>query len=237
MSTVSWLDPASVEFPTPDQALEDPNGLLAVGGDLSPERLIAAYRLGIFPWFEESQPILWWSPSPRAVLFPANIYLSKSLKKRLRRQQYSVSCDQQFSQVMQHCANIPRQGQDGTWITDDMLEAYCQLFEQGIAHSIEVWFEGELIGGLYGIAIGKIFYGESMFSLRTDASKVAFAHLAKQLDNWHFALIDCQVSNPHLTRLGAEEIDRGLFSQLLSDNIDNTDHHNWSADWNSLFAI
>ncbi len=237
MSTVPWLEPATTDFPATETALEDPNGLLAVGGDLSTERLIAAYRQGIFPWFEDSQPILWWSPSPRAVLFPADIYLSKSLKKRLKRQEYSISCDQQFRQVMQHCADIPRAGQDGTWITDEMLDAYCDLFDQGIAHSVEVWHEGQLVGGLYGVAIGKVFFGESMFSLRTDASKVAFAHLARQLQHWEFAVIDCQVSNPHLTSLGAVEVDREVFTRLLSDNIDSKHSHNWNNDWNSLFAI
>ena len=236
MSNISWLDPANLDFPATENALDDPNGLLAVGGDLSPERLIAAYRQGIFPWFDASQPILWWSPSPRAVLFPDSIYLSKSLKKRIRRQQYTVTCDQQFQQVIEHCAEIPRAGQDGTWITDEMLEAYCELFAMGIAHSIETWNNGQLVGGLYGIAIGKVFYGESMFSLSTDASKVAFAHLAKQLENWDFAVIDCQVSNPHLTSLGAEEINREVFSQLLSDNIDSQSGHSWDVDWNSLFS-
>ena len=236
MSTISWLDSANCDFPAIDNALDEPNGLLAVGGDLSPERLIAAYRQGIFPWFEASQPILWWSPSPRAVLFPDRIYLSKSLKKRLRRKDYTVTCDQQFRRVMQHCADTPRAGQDGTWITDEMLQAYGELFDRGIAHSIETWQDGQLVGGLYGIAIGKVFYGESMFSLSTDASKVAFAHLAKQLENWGFAVIDCQVSNPHLTSLGAEEISREVFCKLLSDNIDKRSGDNWADNWNSLLT-
>ena len=236
MSTIPWLDPATLDFPATENALDDPNGLLAVGGDLSPQRLIAAYRQGIFPWFEASQPILWWFPSPRAVLFPERIYLSKSLKKRIRQQHYTVTCDQQFRQVIEHCADTPRAGQDGTWITDEMLDAYCQLFEMGIAHSIEAWNNGQLVGGLYGIAIGKVFYGESMFSLSADASKVAFAHLAKQLENWGFAVIDCQISNPHLSSLGAEEISRESFNKLLSDNIDRPNEHNWSQDWSALFA-
>lgn len=236
MSTISWLDSANCEFPATDNALDEPNGLLAVGGDLSPERLIAAYRQGIFPWFEASQPILWWSPSPRAVLFPDSIYLSKSLKKRLRRRDYMVTCDQQFRQVMQHCADTPRTGQDGTWITDEMLQAYGELFDRGIAHSIETWQDDQLVGGLYGIAIGKVFYGESMFSVSTDASKVAFAHLAKQLENWGFAVIDCQVSNSHLSSLGAEEISREVFCKLLSDNIDKQSDDNWADNWNSLLT-
>lgn len=236
MPTVSWLNPATLDFPTTDNALDDPNGLLAAGGDLSPERLMAAYRQGIFPWFEDSQPILWWSPSPRAVLFPENIYISKSLKKRLRRGEYTVTCDQQFRQVMEHCADIPRAGQEGTWITDEMLDAYCELFARGVAHSIEVWHEGQLMGGLYGIAIGKVFFGESMFSRRTDASKIAFVHLAKQLENWGFAVIDCQISNPHLSSLGAEEINREMFTRLLSDNIDQHSSHNWTGDWNGLYG-
>ena len=235
MSTVLWLDPASHEFPDTKNALEDPNGLLAVGGDLAPERLVAAYQQGIFPWFEESQPILWWSPSPRAVLFPEEIHISRSLSRRIKRKEYSVSCDTAFRQVMQHCAGIPREGQDGTWITSDMLEAYCELHNRGIAHSIESWYQGELVGGLYGLAIGQVFFGESMFSLRTDSSKVAFAHLARALQNWGFAVIDCQVSNPHLSSLGAREIEREVFSQLLSDNIDNPTQVNWAEGWNTLF--
>lgn len=232
MLELPWLDSTNTEFPSVTDALDEPNGLLAVGGDLSEQRLLAAYRNGIFPWFEDGQPILWWSPSPRAVLFPRSIHISRSLRKLLRQNIFQVSCDTQFNQVMNHCANTPRHGQLGTWITDEMLHAYQQLHLKGYAHSIEVWFESELVGGLYGIAIGKVFFGESMFSLKRDASKIALAYLAKQLDSWGFPLIDCQVSNPHLLSMGAEEIDRTHFSQLLHDNIDKSAPLPWGGTWN-----
>lgn len=231
MLDVSWLSPHDVEFPSTQLALKEPNGLLAVGGDLSLERLISAYRLGIFPWYEEPQPILWWSPSPRAVLFPEKLKISKSLKKRIRRQEYRITCDTAFSQVMQHCAKVPRNRQHGTWITTDMHDAYCSLHSAGVAHSVEAWFEEQLVGGLYGLSIGGIFFGESMFSLRTDASKVAFSHLVFQLKRSGCQLIDCQVSNPHLLSLGAEEIDRASFEHLLKANIDNETPGLWQARW------
>ncbi|MEH6909563.1 MAG: leucyl/phenylalanyl-tRNA--protein transferase [Oceanicoccus sp.] len=231
MSQIPWLEPNSLAFPPTTSALPDPNGLLAVGGDLSPARLIAAYRLGIFPWFEEDQPILWWSPNPRAVLFPEKIHISKSLRKKLRQQTVTVTGDQQFSLVVEHCAKTPRGDQDGTWITDDMLDAYRMLHSMGVAHSVEVWHRGELVGGLYGLAIGGVFFGESMFSVLTDASKVAFVYLSRQLQRWGFAVVDCQVTNPHLLSLGAEEIDRPLFNQLLSSNIDRKIECCWSGDW------
>ena len=237
MSIIPWLEPANLNFPCSDQALSDPNGLLAVGGDLSAERLISAYRQGIFPWYEEGQPILWWSPSPRAVLFPEKIYISRSLKKRIRRNDYQVTCDQAFHQVIQHCAHVPRHEQDGTWITGDMMNAYGQLHAAGVAHSIEVWQGDQLAGGLYGLAIGRIFFGESMFSLRTDASKVAFVYLSRQLEKWGFAVIDCQVSNPHLISLGAEEINRPHFNQLLDANLDTVETVDWLSTWdNPLLA-
>lgn len=231
MSEIPWLEPGSLTFPPTTSALSDPNGLLAVGGDLSPARLIAAYRLGIFPWFDENQPILWWSPNPRAVLFPEKIHISKSLKKKLRQHTVTVTGDQQFLQVVEHCAQVPRSGQDGTWITDDMLDAYSVLHSMGVAHSVEVWQQGQLVGGLYGLVIGGVFFGESMFSLITDASKIAFVYLSVQLQRWGFALVDCQVTNPHLLSLGVEEIDRTLFSQLLSSNIDRTIEFYWAGNW------
>lgn len=230
MSIVPWLGP-QLEFPAAESALCDPNGLLAIGGDLSPQRLVAAYRKGIFPWFDDDQPILWWSPDPRAVLFPAQINISRSLKKCLARKQFSVTVDQCFSAVVEHCATVPRHGQSGTWITDDMLEAYQQLFQLGIAHSIEVWENQHLVGGLYGVAIGKVFFGESMFSLATNASKVGFAQLAQQLHQWGYAMIDCQVSSAHLLSLGAEEIARSHFNGLLADNIDAAGCSDWQANW------
>ncbi len=235
MTTVPWLDSANLHFPAIETALNEPNGLLAAGGDLSPERLIKAYKSGIFPWYEDAQPILWWSPSPRAVLFPANIIISRSLKKRLKRGEYVISCNQAFPEVMRQCAETPRKDQDGTWITDEMLLAYCRLNEMGIAHSIEAWYQDTLVGGLYGLAIGKVFFGESMFSQRTDASKAAFVHLAKQLQNWDFAVIDCQVSNPHLLSLGAEELEREAFKQLLASNLDKAAPSKWPSHLSNLF--
>ena len=231
MSTIPWLEPSDNRFPSTEAALDDPNGLLAVGGDLSCERLIKAYRQGIFPWYQQPEPILWWSPSPRAVLFPEQIHISRSLKKTLNRGLFTVTADQQFQQVVTHCSNTPRPGQDGTWIGSDILNAYQQLHEMGVAHSLEVWRDNELVGGLYGLAIGKIFFGESMFSLCTDASKVAFVYLAKQLQQWGFGLIDCQVSNPHLTSLGAIEIERARFNEILLANIDQTHDNRWAGDW------
>ncbi len=231
MLTLPWLDSTNLTFPATKLALTEPNGLLAVGGDLSPQRLIEAYRHGIFPWYEHPQPIMWWTPNPRAVLFPSNIVISRSLKKRLRKAEYTVTCDQDFATVMNYCARIPRHGQDGTWIGADMLLAYRRLHEMGVAHSLEVWHEETLVGGLYGLAIGSVFYGESMFSLRSDASKVALVYLAQQLQEWGFAVIDCQVTNPHLLSMGAEEINRPQFDRILQQNVDRNNTAKWSDDW------
>lgn len=212
-----WLDshtPAHV-FPDVELALAEPDGLLAVGGDLSPDRLLSAYSQGIFPWFSGNQPILWWSPNPRAVLFPEDLKISRSLRKRIRKQEYSLSLDEAFEEVVRQCA-APRKDQDGTWITDEMRHAYGRLHEQGYAHSVEVWHQGDLVGGLYGIALGKVFFGESMFSRRSDASKLAFAYLVRQLQLWGYPLIDCQVSSAHLHSLGAVNIDRSEFRRQLS---------------------
>ena len=235
MSIVPWLNETLSDFPPVDSALVDPNGLLAIGGDLSTQRLIEAYRQGIFPWFDDEQPILWWSPNPRAVLFPEDLVLSRSLRKRLKRHQFSVYADRSFTEVMRYCASVPRAGQNGTWITTDMLGAYQQLFEMGIAHSVEAWQDGKLVGGLYGVAIGGVFFGESMFSLVTDASKVAFAHLVRQLQRWHFTMIDCQVSNPHLLSLGAKEIPRVKFKHLLDNNLSLPSDDLWPGIWDDLF--
>ena len=231
MKQLPWLDAQQLDFPATDTALEEPNGLLAVGGDLSPARLLNAYRHGIFPWFDDDQPILWWSPSPRAVIFPEQVYISKSMAKVLRKKELRTSADLKFNEVISHCAKTERPGQDGTWITDEMNEAYNELHQQGHAHSIEVWRGDELVGGLYGIAIGKVFFGESMFSLCTNASKLAFISLCQQLHAWDYAVIDCQVKNPHLSSLGAIEIQRQQFNQLLSDNIDLESHYCWRNDW------
>ncbi|MFA6120139.1 MAG: leucyl/phenylalanyl-tRNA--protein transferase [Sideroxydans sp.] len=205
-------------FPPVARALTQPNGLLAAGGDLSPTRLLKAYRNGIFPWFSPGDPILWWSPDPRMVLFPAELKLSTSLKKTLRKGGFDVKVDHAFEQVVRACA-APRQGENGTWIVDEMIAAYCELHRIGHAHSVEVWMEGELVGGLYGVALGKMFYGESMFSRRTDGSKIAFAHMAKQLERRGFGMIDCQMYTPHLASLGAREIPRAEFIARLQDLI------------------
>ncbi|ABA59049.1 leucyl/phenylalanyl-tRNA--protein transferase [Nitrosococcus oceani] len=203
-------------FPHPRLALAEPNGLLAVGGDLSPERLIMAYRQGIFPWYNQGQPILWWSPDPRLILFPQQLHISRSLHKRLRRGIYQVTLDLDFPGVIQACAS-PRQDGEGTWITSEMKSAYNRLHEMGIAHSVETWEDKELIGGLYGVSIGRIFFGESMFSKRPDASKIAFVYLCRQLQRWGFPLIDCQIQSEHLQRLGAQTLPRNKFLHWLHE--------------------
>lgn len=202
-------------FPDADKALTEPDGLLAMGGDLSPQRLITAYTNGIFPWYSEGQPILWWSPDPRAVLFPDKLKISRSLDKVIRNTSYEIKFDTAFRQVITACA-APRKNGDGTWITPDMINAYCQLHESGIAHSIETWQDGQLTGGLYGLAIGKVFFGESMFSIERDASKLAFVYLARRLAHNAYELIDCQLHSTHLATLGAEDISRNNFIKLLS---------------------
>lgn len=212
---IPWLD-SSDPFPPVSRALKDPNGLLAAGAALTPERLIDAYRQGIFPWYSDDQPLLWWSPDPRMVLFPAELRLTRSLKKRLRRRDYEIRADTCFEQVMRACAE-PRPGQEGTWITDDMVDAYCALHAQGFAHSVETWIDGKLAGGLYGIALGRMFYGESMFTRATDASKLAFAHLVRQLERQGFGMIDCQMKTSHLAAFGAHEIPRGDFMRKLQE--------------------
>ena len=212
---IPWLNPED-PFPPLSTALKDPSGLLAAGADLSPERLIQAYRQGIFPWFSNGDPILWWSPDPRMVLFPSELKVTRSLEKALRNRDYEVRVDTRFGAVMSACAKAPREGQNGTWITDEMINAYCALHSQGLAHSVETWIDGELAGGLYGIALGQAFYGESMFARATDASKIAFVHLVRQLQRWQFGIIDCQMRTDHLTRFGAREIPRSEFSALLA---------------------
>lgn len=219
--SLPWLDPRNdaQPFPPLTQALSGPNnGLLAVGGSLTPTRLLNAYRLGIFPWYSEGRPIMWWSPDPRIVLFPGHIKISRSLGKILRGQRFTVSADTDFAAVISACAKPRGVGNDGTWITPAMHEAYCKLHALGPAHSIEVWQEGKLVGGLYGVAIGRVFYGESMFTAVSNASKVALVALAVQLQRWEFALIDCQVVTAHLTQFGAVEIPRTSFSELLDQH-------------------
>ncbi|MDA0281389.1 MAG: leucyl/phenylalanyl-tRNA--protein transferase [Proteobacteria bacterium] len=211
-----WLSSPQVGFPDINLALADPNGLLAAGGDLSPKRLIEAYSSGIFPWFEQGQPVLWWSPDPRMVLFPEDLRVSKSLQKVLNKSLYTVTLDEAFAEVIAYCAQ-PRGDSPGTWITDDMQTAYTQLFEAGHAHSVEVWRDGDLVGGLYGVALGQLFFGESMFSFESNASKIALVNLVKQLQEWNYKLIDCQVSSEHLESLGAIEISREEFRQQLHE--------------------
>jgi leucyl/phenylalanyl-tRNA--protein transferase len=210
------LDPYRPDAPFPDVELaeQDPDGLLAVGGDLSYDRLIRAYRKGIFPWYNPGQPILWWAPDPRTVLVPERLKVSRSLRKTLRRQLLSVSVDRAFGDVVQGCAE-PRRDQEGTWILPEMMEAYSRLHLRGLAHSVEVWQDEALVGGLYGVAMGRVFFGESMFSRVNDASKVALVHLVNMLDAWGYRLIDCQIYSEHLTSLGAELISRRRFSRLL----------------------
>ncbi len=208
----AYLDPYQAEchFPDVSLALEEPDGLLAVGGNLSVETLFNAYRHGVFPWYNDGQPILWWSPNPRAVIFPERLRVSRSLKKRLRQQRFEITLDHAFDEVIQACANARRDGL-GTWISAEMQHAYIEMHRLGHAHSVEAWRDGKLVGGLYGIAIGQVFFGESMFSRESDTSKVAFVHLVLQLKKWQFSLIDCQVGSNHMSSLGTEEIARPAF--------------------------
>lgn len=203
-------------FPPVENALDDPDGLLAVGGCLSPSRIINAYRHGIFPWFSADQPILWWSPNPRLILVPGKFKLSRSLKKKIRKGVFSITFDTAFPAVVEACSG-PRQDQTETWITEEMKEAYNKLHQMKYAHSIEAWYDNRMVGGLYGIAIGRVFFGESMFHWKTDASKIAFAYLVDKLIEWRYQLIDCQVHTNHLISLGAEEISRNRFTYLLND--------------------
>jgi len=214
-SELPWLDPADPpdSFPDTRRALQDPDGLLAIGGDLSVARLLAAYRRGIFPWYCDDQPILWWSPDPRAVLFPGDLRVSRSLRRRLRRNEFSASVDQDFAGVIAACAED--RDRPGTWITGDMRRAYLDLHHHGSAHSIEVWHDGRLAGGLYGVNIGAVFFGESMFTRRTDASKVALVRLVKLCRELGIELIDCQLASAHLASLGARQVRRGEFETRL----------------------
>jgi leucyl/phenylalanyl-tRNA--protein transferase len=224
-----WLRSAD-PFPPTTTALTEPNGLLAAGADLSPARLIDAYRRGIFPWFSREQPILWWSPDPRMVLFPPALKISRSLRKTLARHQYEIRVDTCFEQVMRGCA-APRADQDGTWINEAMVEAYRALHQKGYAHSVETWIDGVLVGGLYGIALGRMFYGESMFARVADASKIALVHLVWQLARWQFGMIDCQVRTEHLASLGAQEVPRADFLQRLAELVNYPDLANpWLFD-------
>jgi len=208
-------DEPSAPFPDVSLAEREPNGLLAVGGDLSEQRLINAYLQGIFPWFSEGEPILWWSPDPRTVLYPERIKISRSLRKTLRKKIFQVSFDHDFLGVIQACA-APRERSPGTWLLPEMMTAYHRQHKLGLAHSVEVWQDGEMVGGLYGMAIGGVFFGESMFSRVPDSSKVALVHLSRCLDSWGYKMIDCQVYTQHLATLGAEEIPRADYCRQLA---------------------
>lgn len=216
MTALLWLEPDDDDtpFPSVQRALRDPDGLLAIGGSLSVRRLLDAYRQGIFPWYAAGQPVLWWSPDPRTILFPQEIRIGRNLRRKLKRAQFRVTLDRCFGEVVAACA-APRRGQDGTWITDQMQVAYGRLHEHGVAHSVEIWDDTNLVGGLYGVSLGAIFFGESMFSLVPDASKIALAHLCAQLAAWSFHLIDCQTRTEHLMRLGAQQLPRSTFMHLL----------------------
>jgi leucyl/phenylalanyl-tRNA--protein transferase len=207
--------PDEVVFPSPELAEED--GLLAVGGDLSLERLLLAYSMGIFPWYSDDSPILWWSPDPRLVLFPEDLKVSRSLRQTIKKGTYRITFDNAFEEVIRGCAESRRKDEDGTWITEEMIRAYCRLHEEGHAHSVESWAGSELAGGLYGVALGGVFYGESMFARKSDASKVAFVELVEQLIQWKFRIIDCQVTTRHLISLGAKEIPRADFLKLVKE--------------------
>ncbi|SDW57418.1 leucyl/phenylalanyl-tRNA--protein transferase [Marinobacter mobilis] len=230
MTTLPWLDPDQLWFPPADEALEDPDGLLALGGDLSPKRLELAYRNGIFPWYSDDQPILWWSPNPRCVLFPEEVHVSRSLRRTLNQNRFRITADQAFEEVIRVCGESRV---EGTWITDEMKDAYIQLHQLGIAHSIEAWNQdGQLAGGMYGIALGCCFFGESMFSLETNASKVLMVHLAHQLKAWGYDLLDCQVESPHLLSMGARSIPRTDFLSILGASVDrDPTQKSWIFQW------
>ena len=218
-----WLyDDVTDYFPSVELALAEPNGLLAIGGDLSVERLTAAYKKGIFPWYNEDQPIMWWSPNPRMLLFPNRLKISRSLRKALLKQDFRVTFDTAFMQVIRNCSN-PRKDGLGTWLIDDMIQAYCAMHEKGLAHSVEVWSDKELIGGLYGISFGGAFFGESMFSRQSNGSKIALVCLTRQLQQWGFGFIDCQVYTSHLESMGAIETPRPRFIELLNTELKKPD--------------
>ena len=214
-------------FPDPSQAEDE--GLLAVGGDLRLERILLAYSMGIFPWYSDGQPLLWWSPNPRAILIPDQVHISKSLRRTLKSRKFSLRFDSRFEDVIRNCSNAKRDGQPGTWITEDMIEAYCGLHKTGFAHSVEAYRERELVGGLYGISLGKAFFGESMFSHQADASKIALVTLAKLAGNLNFDFIDCQLPTEHLSSMGAVDISRDEYLLKLGFALSShTFRGNWS---------
>ena len=225
---ITWLNRASLKFPPLHKALREPHGLLAAGGDLSAARLVAAYRHGCFPWYQDGQPLLWWSPDPRTVLLPNNLHISRSLRKVLRSDLFSVTFDRNVSDVIHACSE-PRKDENGTWITSEIQTAYCALHTQGYAHSVEVWQHNQLVGGLYGIAIGQLFFGESMFSHVSNASKVGFVALVRALKAAGFVLIDCQMPTAHLISLGAQSIRRSEFAEYLAKHLDQSNAMQWRS--------
>ncbi|TBU97463.1 leucyl/phenylalanyl-tRNA--protein transferase [Phytopseudomonas dryadis] len=225
---LTWLQRDSLTFPPLDKALREPNGLLAAGGDLRAERLVQAYRHGCFPWYQDGQPILWWSPDPRTVLLPGELHVSRSLRKVLRQGHYRTTFDTAFVEVIQACA-APRDYADGTWITTPMQQAYIELHRRGIAHSVEVWQQERLVGGLYGLAMGRLFFGESMFSRADNASKVGFVTLVEHLARWGFELIDCQMPTQHLHSFGARPIPRDEFAGYLQRFLDRPSQADWQS--------
>ncbi len=218
-------------FPFPSVERASPEGIVAMEGNLSPGMLLSAYKQGIFPWYSEGEPILWWSPDPRMVLFPEKIHISKSMRRSFKRGSFSFSMDNNFTEVVDSCGGISRKHEDGTWITSEMKDAYTHLHELGYGHSLEVWEDDELVGGLYGLSLGSVFFGESMFSRKTNASKAAFIILAQTLGNIGFSMIDCQLYTPHLESLGAVKIDRKKYLRLLNKGL-KTDTRR--GDWHNL---
>lgn len=237
-----WLEREPVYFPPTSLAMAEPNGLLAIGGDLTTEWLLQAYSVGLFPWFNPGEPILWWTPNPRSVLDLSQIKIRKSLWKKIKQKhnqsEFSVTLDQAFSDVMQQCAHIPRENQDGTWITDEMFLSYQKLHQLGHAHSVEVWQDQELVGGLYGVSIGKMFFGESMFAKQSDSSKIALIALAAQLKSWGFTHIDAQVETNHLNSLGAKQIPKAEFEKILKCQINQPlEKHSWHFTQNWFYLV
>lgn len=221
-----WLSDDELSFPAPQYADED--GILALGGDLSPQRLVLAYQHGIFPWYNEEDPIIWWAPNPRFVLYPSKLKVSKSMRQVLRRETFKITLDTDFEGVLRNCQQIKREGQAGTWITDEMFDSYVNLHHIGIAHSVEVWLGEELVGGLYGVSMGKCFYGESMFAKVSNASKAGFITLVKHLESLGYDLIDCQTETAHLKSLGGEFMSREAFSAYLDKN---NQKETWVGKW------
>jgi len=229
MISLHWLDPnPQAEFPPVEISLQEPDGLLAAGGDLSVTRLVKAYQNGIFPWYSEGEPILWWSPDPRFVLPPGQVKVSRSLAKIIRNGPFNITIDTAFEEVIQHCATQPRSGQEGTWITSEMQQAYIRMHQAGHAHSVECWNEGGLVGGLYGVSSGQVFCGESMFSLQSNASKVALVQFCRFIDHHGFKLIDSQVHTPHLESMGARMIPRSEYIKTLQQPTSINMPINWS---------